>query len=541
MIDVTGSDMPGRVGDQIIGPDRPVSAPSRRSGGRSSRHASRKAPLPRSVVEPGQKGGHYAPLSEHDLRRIHETALDVLERIGMADPPPDIRDLALARGGRMTDSGRLCFPRSLVEDVIAGAGRAFTLHGRDPAHDLDISGSRIHFGASGVAVLTLDFATGRFRPSTMLDLYDFARLVDRLEHVHFFNRPVFGRDIEDQFRHDVNMAYVCAAGTRKHIAIGFTSHLHVAAAAQMYDLVAGGEGRFQARPFCSVGSCAVVSPLRFGKDNCEIAIAAARHGFPVNMIIAGQAGATAPAALAGTLVQTTAETLAGLILVNLAVPGHPMIFSNWPFVSDLRTGAFSGGGGEEAVLMAAAAQIARFYDLPSGVGAGMTDAKLVDNQAGHEKGVTTALAGLAGANMIYESAGMLASLMACSFEAFVIDNDMLGNVLRAVRGIEVNDETLSLDVIRDAVEGPGHYLGQAQTLSLMKTEYLYPRLSDRSRIEEWEAAGSPDIRERARERVRDILGKHYPAHIEPAVDAEIRRRFPILIAPEAMRPGNDRW
>ena len=494
-----------------------------------------------SAVGPGVSGGRYKPLSDADVQRIHDAALQVLERIGMADPPPEVRDLALARGGRMSEGGRLCFPRALVEDVIAGAGRDYTLHGRDPTLDLDVSGTRVHFGASGVAVLTLDFATGQFRPSTMLDLYDFARLVDRLEHVHFFNRPVFGRDIEDSFRHDVNMAYVCAAGTRKHIAIGFTSHHHVAAAAEMYDLIAGGDGQFRARPFCSVGSCTVVSPLRFGHDNCEVAIAAARHGFPVNMINAGQAGATAPAALAGTLVQTTAETLAGLILVNLAVPGHPVIFGNWPFVSDLRTGAFTGGSGEDAVLAAAAAQIARYYNLPCGVGAGMADAKLPDNQAGHEKGVTTALAGVAGANLIYESAGMLASLMACSFEAFVIDNDMLGNVLRAVRGIEVNDETLSLDVIREAVEGPGHYLGQAQTLSLMKTEYVYPRLSDRSRIEEWQAAGGPDIRERARERVREILGDHYPVYIDPVVDAEVRRRFPILIPPEAMRPGNDRW
>jgi trimethylamine---corrinoid protein Co-methyltransferase len=193
------------------------------------------------------------------------------------------------------------------------------------------------------------------------------------------------------------------------------------------------------------------------------------------------------------------------------------------------------------VLTAASAQISRFYDLPAGVGAGMADAKLPDNQAGYEKGISTALAGLAGANLIYESAGMLASLMACSFEAFVIDNDMLGAALRAVRGIEVNDETLSFEVIRAAVEGPGHYLGHAQTLSLMKTEFVYPRVGDRSGPDEWQAAGGQDIRERARERTREILSTHYPSYIEPAVDAELRQRFPILVPPEAMRPGNGRW
>src|SRR4051794_30056423 len=330
----------------------------------------------------------------------------------MSEPPESVRELALAQGGFMNGRGRLCFPRALVEDTIAGAGRNFVLHGRDPVHDLDVSGTRVHYGASGVAVLVPDFDTGRYRPSTITDLYDFARLVDVLENVHFFNRPVIGRDISDPTVHDINMSYVSAAGTRKHIAVGFNAGANVEATRDMFDMILGGEGRFARRPFCSVGSCAVVSPLRFAEENCEVSMAAARLGFPVNMIIAGQAGATAPAALAGTLVQTTAETMAGLVLVNLACPGHPVIFSNWPLVSDLRTGAFSGGGGEEAVLTAASAQLSRFYDLPGGVGAGMADSKLPDNQAGYEKGLTTALAGLAGANMVYEGAGMLASLMA---------------------------------------------------------------------------------------------------------------------------------
>jgi trimethylamine--corrinoid protein Co-methyltransferase len=514
---------------------------SRRAGGRAARRAKRELASGARAVGPGAVGGRYRPLTDPDLQRIHRTALDVLETIGMGAVPESVRTLATNAGCWISARDRLCFPRNLVEDVIAGAGRNFVLHGRDPGHDLDISGCRVHFGASGVAVTVPDFETGKYRPSTLADLYDFARLVDTLENVHFFNRPVIARDIADPFVHDVNMSYVCAAGTTKHIAIGFNDGEFVETTAAMYDAILGGEGRFRQRPFCSVGCCAVVSPLRFAAENCGVAIAAARLGFPINMIIAAQAGATAPAALAGTLVQTVAETLAGLVLVNLVSPGHPMIFSNWPLVSDLRTGAFSGGGGEEAVLTAASAQIANYYDLPSGAGAGMADSKIPDNQAGYEKGITTALAGLAGANLVYEAAGMLASLMACSFEAFVIDDDMLGIVQRAVRGIEVTDDTLSYEIIKSAVEGPGHYLGNAQTLALMETEYVYPTLGDRRTADQWEQDGAPDIRERARQRVRDVLGSHYPNYIEPAVDEELRRRFPILLPVEAMRPGSGRW
>jgi trimethylamine--corrinoid protein Co-methyltransferase len=230
-----------------------------------------------------------------------------------------------------------------------------------------------------------------------------------------------------------------------------------------------------------------------------------------------------------------------VIVVNLVRPGHPTTFGIWPFVSDLRTGSFTGGGGEEAVLSAAAMQIARFYDLPASVGAGMTDSKLPDNQAGYEKGVSTALAALAGGNYVCESAGMLASLLACSFEALVIDNDMLGMVQRTLRGIEVTEETLSFDVIREAVEGAGHFLGAGQTLELMHSEYVYPSLADRSAAGAWEEAGKPDLLDRARDRVREILSQHYPEYLDARTDAAIRERFPIRLPREAMRADSGRW
>jgi trimethylamine--corrinoid protein Co-methyltransferase len=217
-----------------------------------------------------------------------------------------------------------------------------------------------------------------------------------------------------------------------------------------------------------------------------------------------------------------------------------MAFSPWPFVSDLRTGAFSGGGGEQALLAAAASQIGLYYGLPTSVGAGMSDAKWPDAQAGFEKGVTITAAALAGGE-VSEVAGMMASLMGCSFEAMVIDNDMLTNVARVLRGIDVTEETLSFETIRDVVRDPGHYLGHPQTLSLMESEYAYPDISDRRSQGEWEETGRPDIVDAARVRVREILSTHYPDHIDPATDRKIRERFDILLPEDAMRPGNGRW
>jgi trimethylamine--corrinoid protein Co-methyltransferase len=514
---------------------------ARRAGGHAGRKKRRTAGGSSKAVRPGLDGGSYRPLSERDMERIHQTALDVLENIGMANPIPILREHALARGCRIDERGRLCFPRALVEDILAGASRGYVAHGRDSKNDVEISGSRVHFDAGGESVLTLDFASGRYRSSTLVDLYDFARLTDQLDHVHLFSRVVSATEIPDRFANDINTAYACMAGTGKHTHLTFSDVKHVDAAIAMMDLILGGEGRHLERPFCSSGGCPVASPLTYEKNSSEVCIAATRMGGNVAVVIAPQAGATAPAALAGALVQTVAETLAALLLVNLVVPGHPVGFGPWPFVSDLRTGAFSGGGGEAAVLNAAAAQVGNFYGLPTIVGAGMTDSKLADNQAGYEKGVSIALAALAGANVISETAGMLSSLMGCSFEAMVVDNEMLGCIQRALRGVEVTDETLSYQVIRDVAYGEGHFLGHPQTLALMETEYLYPEIADRSAPNAWEEAGAHDIREHARQRARKLLSSHYPEYIDRATDEKIRERFPIALPRKAMRPGNGRW
>jgi trimethylamine--corrinoid protein Co-methyltransferase len=250
---------------------------------------------------------------------------------------------------------------------------------------------------------------------------------------------------------------------------------------------------------------------------------------PINCVIAAQSGATAPAAPAGMLAQTTAETLAGLILVNLFAPGHPTIFSNWPLVIDLRSGAFCGGGGEISILNAAAAQIGNWLGLPSGVACSMADAKAVDAQMGAEKALSALAAGLAGANMVYESAGMMASLLGASFEAFVLDDEMLSHVYRAVRGIEVDEATLGFEAVRAAVAGEGHFLGADETIAAMQRDYFYPALADRDDPDSWADKGAPDIRARAREKAAAILASHTPTYLDPALDRRIRQRFNILL------------
>jgi trimethylamine--corrinoid protein Co-methyltransferase len=510
----------------------------RRAGGREARRAMRAAPLAEDLrpVRPGQSGGRYRPLDPADLQRIHRAALDLLEQVGLADAPETGVEILTDVGCRRDERGRMRFPRALVEDMIARAGRHFVLHGQDPRHDMEPWGSRVYFGTAGAAVHIVDAASGAYRDSTLRDLYDSARIVDALEHIHFFQRTLVPRDVPDPAEMDINTCYAAVMGTTKHVGTSWVAPRHLALSFEMLHAIAGGEAAWRARPFVSQSNCFVVPPMKFATDACRNLELAVRGGMPVLLLSAGQAGATAPAALAGALAQAVAEVLAGLVYVNAILPGHPAIFGLWPFVSDLRTGAMSGGSPEQALLSAACGQIAQFYDLTGGTASGMTDSKLPDAQAGAEKAYNHALVGNAGANLIYESAGMMASLLGFSFEGLIIDNDIIGAAQRTIRGIEVNDATLSVETIRAAcIDGPGHYLGSEQTLRLMQRDYLYPTVGDRSSPKEWAERGSTDVTARAAGRVRAILAEHVPHHVPDEVDARIRSRLPIRLPQTAMQ------
>jgi trimethylamine--corrinoid protein Co-methyltransferase len=185
--------------------------------------------------------------------------------------------------------------------------------------------------------------------------------------------------------------------------------------------------------------------------------------------------------------------------------------------------------------MAASAQMAAYYDLPNSTIAGATDSKIADAQSGYEKCLTVALAAQAGSNLITQAGGMQASLMGCALESYVIDNDMLGSIMKSLSGIEISEETLALDAIDEVVHGDGHFLGQPETLQRMQTDFVYPEIGDRRTIAEWEGDGARDIREVARERTRQVLAQHYPRHISDEIDRKLRDRFDIRLPVEAMQ------
>ncbi len=507
---------------------------NRRAGGRRARRDKREANTPAKAIWPGMTGGQYKPLTDADMDKVHHAALEILETVGIGDPIPELLDEVLDKGCHLNDHGRLCFPQALMEDIIANAARQFMVHARGSRKgrdDMEFGGSNVYYSTSGSAVTVLDPQTRTYRPSVLRDIYDFTRLTDKLDNIHMVGDTVVPTDVTDDLEHDVNVPYAMMMGTEKPMCFAFRKATSIGPAIEMFDRVLGGEGRFAKEPFAIFGGCPIVSPLRFGRSNLEVMIEASRLGLTSDLAVAPQSGATAPAPLAGILAQVIAETLACLAVVNLIKPGCPMAFAAWPFITDLRTGSFTGGSGEEALLMAATVQMGRYYDLPNSVAAGMTDAKIPDAQHGFEKGITVALASLAGANRVCEAAGMMGSLMGCSFESLVIDNEILGMVLRATRGIEVSDETLSVDVIREAVIDPGHFLGHDPTMQFMESEYLYPDpgLVSREATDAWEQQGAKDLFEQSREVANALLREYHPQLIEKTINEEIVSSLPIRL------------
>ena len=503
---------------------------SRRSGGRAARKASREAPLTDAErpIRPGMEGGTYKPLGPADMDRIHEGALRALETIGLADAPESGVAYLTRAGAIQGEDGRIRFPRAVVEDALAKACKKITLHGRDPRHDLELWGNHVHYGTAGAAVHMVDVEGRNYRDSTVQDLHDAARICDQLDNIHFVQRPMVCRDIADNREMDLNTIYACCSGTTKHIGTSFTEPDFVAPALEMLHMIAGDEATWRARPFVSNSNCFVVPPMKFATEACQVMENCIRGGMPVLLLSAGMAGATAPSTIAGAIMQATAECLAGLVYVNAVQPGHPAIFGTWPFGLDLRSGAMTGGSGEQALLSSGCAQMHHYYGLPGGAVGGITDSKLPDMQAGWEAMCSNVMSGLAGLNMVYEAAGMHASLLGFCHESLILGDDLIGHAMRCVRGIEVTDETLALDQIAEVcIEGPGHYLGTDQTLLRMQSDYVYPALGNRMSPKEWGENDKPDLIASAVERKKRILSERSAARFDPALDAELRRSFNI--------------
>jgi trimethylamine--corrinoid protein Co-methyltransferase len=296
----------------------------------------------------------------------------------------------------------------------------------------------------------------------------------------------------------------------------------------MAEMIAGSPEALRQRPFISMVAC-IISPFKLDEDYGRLAIEVAKNNIPLVVPAEPLCGATSPITLAGNLVVDCVDTLTGVMLAQLINPGTPVLFGCISSITDLRDMKYLAGAVEMGLLNAAASQMAQFYELPIYATAGMSDAKVNDAQSGYESALTNLMVALAGGNFIHDAAGFLEICMTASFDKLVIDNEIIGMVMRAVEGIRVDETTLAFDEIQKV--GPaGHFVSSRHTRRHMRQEQYMPTLSDRENRDVWHDAGGKDTCQRATEKALSILNAEPVSLIDPEVRRQIVKEIPGIQA-----------
>ena len=479
----------------------------------------------------GLAGGLYKPLSPDDITTIHEASLTILENTGMTyESGLDATlDMLESRGVEIDrQKSRIFFKRELVMAQADLAPEQVLLYGRDGKNDLDLTEHRVYLGTGGAAVKILDLETAEARSTTLNDLYQLARLNERLENVHFFVRPCVPTDIPVDV-YDANAIFACLKGTAKHVMTGVTNEDGLHEALDIAAMIAGSMNRLIKKPFFSIIASFAISPLKLCTQSTLIMLEAVRNQIPVALSAAPMAGSTSPVTMAGTLAQLHAELLAGITICQLAHPGAPVLYGGIPGRANLRSLAYLGGAVECGMMNAAIHQLSHHIKVPNYNSSGLSDSKIPDAQASWEKAITTVLAAMGGSNYVHHAAGMLESMLTVAYEQYVIDDEIIGMSCKVLEGIPVDADHLALEAI-DQVGPGGSFIVSPHTMAHMRQEYFSGNgVSDQESREKWIEKGSLDARTRARNIAKRILAAEEKPCIPPEVEKAIRQKYKILL------------
>jgi len=467
----------------------------------------------------------YKPLSDADVRRIGQAAFEVLGKSGMLVYSPTAFEALRAAGAEVDENTRIVrFPRSLLEDAIDSNPSSLTLYSRDGRYNAVLEDSRVHYGTGGTAIYVLDPDTGRRRPSTTEDVILNARMVETLENVHVFTINVFPNDIKDKDAIDTNRFFHSLDNTHKHVMGGVYSMQGCRKTIQMAEIVAGSAELLRNEPFVSFITL-IISPFKIDKDYGEMACYVAKQALPLVVPTEPICATTSPVTLAGNVLTHIAETLGGIALVQSVKKGAPGICGSVGSITDLRTMNHLGGPIERAMINAAVAQMAQYFELPLYSTGGTSDAKTMDIQAAYESAMSSLLVAMSGANYIHDTAGLMDADLTVSYEKLVVDNEILGMCQRVLRGIEVTDDTLATELMIE--KGPGRdFLAEEHTLKYMREEFYVPRLANRQKRDV--PGPDSDALSRARAVVREVREKKHESCIEKGLREEILKKFPEI-------------
>jgi len=461
-------------------------------------------------------------LDKGDIEAIHGATLRVLQDTGVkVNSERALRLLADAGHSVDEKSGIVRMPEPLVTEAVKSCKKNFKWHARGEKHTVSVVNGRTKLGPGSQCLYFIDPATNAIRPATLADGTVACRLLDALDTASLGFIPIYPHDVPESAMsvlmwvaslvHSSKLSYGSSGDPKE-----FELMLRIA------EILLGDREEFR-KTSLFPGYIDPISPLGHDTGMTETILRHMEWDSPVFVTVMALAGGTAPASLAGLLVQQNAEVLSSIAIARCVSKIPKIIYGSVSCPLDMRSGIAATGAPEFSLIGVGAIQLAKHYGLPSNMGV-QSDSKIVDAQTTYEKTLAASMAILAGADFSELFLGSTEAFNAFSPVQMMIDDEIASYIERVAQGIEVSDETLSVDVIAKA--GPlGNYLGQADTLKQFRRQHHRARLSDRNTRHQWSAAGSKDSNERAIARMRHLLS----THVTEPLGEEVKKDFDQLL------------
>jgi len=459
----------------------------------------------------------YSTISPQQFEKLHFAALEILERIGVDVLHEEALELLKNAGARI-EGERAYIPQTLVKAALVSAPSSVYVRNRNGDRAMTLENGRSYYGTGSDTPNVYDIHTGELRRALKQDVINAAILCDALPNIDFIMSMGIATDVPRDKSY-VHQFEAMLLNTRKPIVFTAGNLRDITEIHEMACLAAGGEDKLRERKSLILYN-EPNSPLLHTKEALDKLLFCADKHIPVVYVPAVMMGATGPMTPAGAIAQANAEVLSGLVIHQLKSKGAPFIAGGGAPPMDMRTLVCSYGAPERDLTCTSLVALARYYDLPSFTTAGCSDAQVFDQQAGLEMGFNLLISGLAGGNLIHD-VGYLGVGMTASLEAIALCNEGIGMVRRFMRGVDVNDSTLAVDVIEEVGPG-GNFITEEHTSENCRDMLWVPDLLNRFDYDNWKTSGALTFAQRANKKVQGILENHKIPQLPENVISQIK-------------------
>ncbi len=459
--------------------------------------------------------------SHDDLETIHHGACHILKHTGVLVEQKEAADYFSSAGARVLKKGSswlVKIPEWLVTDSLTSVAKSVTYYARNPEKDFYMEKGNVGFSTFGEQVNVIDLDTRLCRNTIKEDCNNVYRLIDALDGLTWCQRTICPGDkpADSQAVHNFESLIT---NNSKHITIGMVDKKSVTTIVKMAAAAMGGMDQLRERPICTC-SCCVTSPLILASQFCETLIAALKAGINVDIMAMALSGGTGPVTLAGTIVQTIAEHLGGLVLAQIVKKGSCVTMGSCSTIMDLKTGLTSVGAPEWSMVGTAIAKMAQYYGIPCRIGAGVSDSKAPDAQAGYEFSFNVLPMALSGANMIF-GAGGLETGLTFDYAKLIMDHECITNINKLISGVKIDHESMALDLI-DEVGPGGTYLTHLHTFQHTRSQSQAIVFDRKTRAQWLQSSNGRDLTEMAYEKAKNIIKNHQPVALRPGTRETIK-------------------